>query len=254
MPVAITRQVSPSITRCELTHLDREPIDVERALAQHRRYEHTLEVLGYEVLSLPADGDLPDCVFVEDTAVVVDELAVITRPGAASRRAETAAVAEALAERRPLARIAEPGTLDGGDVLRVGRRVFVGLTGRTNEEGVAQLRAALGPHGYTVTAVPVRGCLHLKSAVTQVAPDTVLLNTAWVDPSAFARYDAIDVDPAEPSAANTLMVNGTVLVASAYPRTAARLERAGLVLVRLEMTELAKAEGALTCCSILLND
>lgn len=254
MPLAITRQVSPAITRCELTHLDREPIDVERALAQHRRYEHTLEVLGYEVLSLPADGDLPDCVFVEDTAVVVDELAVITRPGAESRRAETAPVAEALAERRPLARIVEPGTLDGGDVLRVGRRVFVGLTGRTNEEGIAQLRAALAPYGYAVTAVAVGGCLHLKTAVTQVASETVLLNREWVDPSAFAQYETIDVDPAEPSAANTLMVNGTVLVASAYPRTAARLEKAGLVLVRLEMTELAKAEGALTCCSILLND
>ncbi|MGV8039981.1 MAG: dimethylarginine dimethylaminohydrolase family protein [Thermoanaerobaculaceae bacterium] len=254
MPLAITRQVSPSITRCELTHLDREPIDVERALAQHRRYEHTLEVLGYEVLSLPADGDLPDCVFVEDTAVVVDELAVISRPGAESRRAETAAVAEALAERRPLARIVEPGTLDGGDVLRVGRRVFVGLTGRTNEEGIAQLRAALAPYGYAVTAVAVGGCLHLKTAVTQVASETVLLNREWVDPSAFTQYETIDVDQAEPSAANTLMVNGTVLVASAYPRTAARLEKAGLVLVRLEMTELAKAEGALTCCSILLND
>ncbi|HPW55837.1 MAG TPA: N(G),N(G)-dimethylarginine dimethylaminohydrolase [Thermoanaerobaculaceae bacterium] len=254
MPVAITRQLSPSITRCELTHLEREAIDVERALAQHRRYEHTLEGLGYEVLSLPAEADLPDCVFVEDTAVVVDELAVITRPGAVSRRAETAAVAEVLAQRRPLVRIEAPGTVDGGDVLRVGRRVFVGLTGRTNEDGVAQLRGALAPFGYTVTAVAVDGCLHLKSAVTQVAPDTVLLNRAWVDSSTFAGLETIDVDPAEPSAANTLMVDGAVLVAAAYPRTAARLEKAGLLLVRLDMSELAKAEGALTCCSILLND
>ena len=206
------------------------------------------------MLSLPAEADLPDCVFVEDTAVVVDELAVITRPGAVSRRAETAAVAEVLAQRRPLVRIEAPGTLDGGDVLRVGRRVFVGLTGRTNEDGVAQLRGALAPFGYTVTVVAVEGCLHLKSAVTQVAPDTVLLNRAWVDSSTFAELETIDVDPAEPSAANTLMVDGAALVAAAYPRTAARLAKAGLLLVRLDMSELAKAEGALTCCSILLND
>lgn len=254
MPVAITRRLTPAIAHCELTHIDRHPIDVALALAQHDRYERTLEVLGYDLIRLPAAPELPDSVFVEDTAVVVDELAVVTRPGAPSRRPETAAVAEVLAQRRPLARVVEPGTLDGGDVLRVGRRVFVGLTGRTNEEGIGQLRAALGPHGYTVTAVAVGGCLHLKSAVTQVAPETVLLNREWVDASAFARLELVDVDPAEPSAANTLMLDGTVVVASAYARTAARLEKAGLVLVRIDMSELAKAEGALTCCSILLND
>ncbi|HPC82279.1 MAG TPA: arginine deiminase family protein [Thermoanaerobaculaceae bacterium] len=254
MPLAITRTPSRSMSRCELTHLAREPIDVERARVQHREYERTLEALGCEVLSLPADDEFPDCVFIEDTAVVVDELAVITRPGAPSRRGETAAVAVALAGHRPVASIVEPGTLDGGDVLRVGRKVFVGLGGRTNEAGVAQLRAALAPFGYAVTPVAVGGCLHLKTAATQVAPETVLINREWVDASAFARFEKIDVDPAEPMAANTLMLEGAVVVARAYPRTAARLEKAGLALVRIDMSELAKAEGALTCCSLLLAD
>lgn len=254
MPVAITRGLSPAIARCELTHLERRPIDLERARAQHERYQRTLADLGWEVVRLPAEPELPDSVFVEDTAVVVDELAVVTRPGAPSRRPETAAVEAALAGRRPLARITAPATLDGGDVLRVGRRVFVGVTGRTSREGIEQLRVALAPHGYTVEAVPVSGCLHLKSAATQVAASTVLLNPDWVDPSVFAPLDVMTVDPVEPSAANTLLLAGTLVVAAAYPRTAARLKQAGLATVCLDMSELAKAEGALTCCSLLLAD
>lgn len=254
MPVAITRGLSPAIVRCELTHLVRQPIDVERARSQHERYERTLVLLGFNLVRLPAEPELPDSVFVEDTAVVVDELAVITRPGAPSRRAETVAVAAALAERRSLARITGPATLDGGDVLRVGRRVFVGLTGRTNAEGVEQLSAALEEHGYTVQGVQVAGCLHLKSAVTQAAASTVLLNPGWVDASAFAPLEVMTVDPAEPSAANVLLVGGTLVVAAAHPRTTARLESAGLATVTIDMSELAKAEGALTCCSLLLAD
>jgi dimethylargininase len=243
MTIAITRPVSPAINRCELTHLHREPIDLGRAIEQHEAYERCLEELGCRVVRVPVGPELADSVFVEDTAVVVDKLAVMTRPGAASRRAETASVARALEA---------PGTLDGGDVLRVGRRLFVGQTGRSSAEGIAQLRVLLAPHGYTVEAVPVTGCLHLKSAVTQVATDAVLVNPQWVDPSAFRPSRAIEVDPGEPSAANTLMLGGTVVAASAYPRTAARLEALGLRVVRLDMSELAKAEGALTCCCLLL--
>lgn len=252
MPVAITRQLSPAIARCEITHIDRQPIDLARAFEQHERYEQTLATFGYELIQLPAEPDLPDAVFVEDTAVVVDEVAVMTRIGAPSRWPEAIAVERVLAERRPLARIVEPGTLDGGDVLRVGRQVFVGLTGRTNEAGVAQLQAALGPHGYTVKAVSVAGCLHLKTAVSQVAPGVALANAAWVDVSAFAPLEVLAVDPEEPFAANTLMLDGVVVMAAAFVRTAKRLEDAGLRVVGLDMSELAKAEGALTCCSILL--
>lgn len=253
MTIAITRPVSPAISRCELTHIGREAIELARAIEQHEAYERCLEALGCRVVRLPVEPELPDSVFVEDTAVVVDELAVMTRPGAASRRPETASMARALAAYRPVATIEAPGTLDGGDVLRIGRRLFVGRTPRSNPDGIARLRALLAPHGYTVEAVPVTGCLHLKSAVTQVAPQTVLVNPSWVDPAAFALHGVIEVDPSEPHAANTLLLGDTLVVAAAYPRTAGRLEAAGLRLARLEMSELAKAEGALTCCSVILT-
>jgi dimethylargininase len=252
--VAITRSVSPALALCELTHLAREPIDVQRAAAQHAVYERRLESLGCHLVSLPGEPDLPDSVFVEDTAVVVDELAVITRPGAASRRKETAAVARALARYRPLAEIAAPGTLDGGDVLRLGRRVLVGRSARSNDDGIAQLAALLRPRGYSVEAVDVHGCLHLKSAVTQPAADAVLVNPEWVDPAVFSGLRVIVVDPGEPYAANALLIGATAIYPSAFPRTAARLERAGVRLVTLDVSELAKAEGAVTCCSIVLAD
>ena len=253
MLTAITRQVGPDIASCELTHLARVPIDVARAATQHRAYESCLRELGCTVVSLPVEPGLGDAVFVEDTAVVVDELAVVTRPGAASRRPETASIARALAPYRPLAAIRAPGVLDGGDVLRLGRRVLVGASSRSDPEGIGQLRALLAPHGYTVEAVPVAGCLHLKSAVTQVAPDTVLLNPSWVDPAAFAGLARIEVDPAEPYAANALLLGEVAVYPEAFPRTAARLARAGVALRLVDVSELAKAEGAVTCCSILVS-
>ena len=253
MLTAITRKVSPAITRCELTHLPRKPIDVALAAQQHEEYERSLSDLGCRVVSLPAEPDLPDSVFVEDTAVLVDELAVVTRPGAESRRVETASVARVLAEYRPIAAIQAPGTLDGGDVLRVGRRVFVALSARSNREGIEQLRALLSPFGYAVEALAVSGCLHLKSAVTQVAPDAVLLNRAWVDPAGFDGLRCIGIDPAEPYAANALLVGEAVIYPTAFSRTAARLERAGIRLVSVDVSELAKAEGAVTCCSLILQ-
>jgi dimethylargininase len=253
MLTAITRKVSPAITRCELTHLQRKPIDVALAARQHEEYERCLADLGCRVVSLPSEPELPDSVFVEDTAVVADELAVVTRPGAESRRAETASVARVLAEYRPIAAIQAPGTLDGGDVLRVGRRVFVALSARSNREGIEQLRALLSPFGYAVEALAVSGCLHLKSAVTQVAPDAVLLNRAWVDPAGFDGLRCIGIDPAEPYAANALLVGEAVIYPTAFSRTAARLERAGIRLVSVDVSELAKAEGAVTCCSLILQ-
>lgn len=252
MPIAITRKVSPALARCELAHVVRSPIDVELAAAQHEAYERTLSKLGCWVVSLPAAPDLPDSVFVEDTAFVIDEVAVITRPGARSRRPETASVAAVLAKYRPIVAIEAPGTLDGGDVLRLGRRVLVGVTGRTNREGIAQLGALLASHGYTVEAVPVSGCLHLKSAVTQVTPDAVLVNPAWVDTAALSVFALIEVDAGEPHAANALMVGDALVYPEGFPKTAARLDRAGARIVAVDVSELAKAEGAVTCCSVLL--
>jgi dimethylargininase len=249
--IAITRDVSPSVAECELTHMAREPISYERASAQHREYRALLASLGCTVISLPGDAAYPDCVFVEDTAVVLDELAVLTRPGAESRRGEVAAMAEALAPLRPLVRIEAPGTLDGGDVLVCDRTIFVGLSERTNAAGIEQLRQLA--RGYTVHAVPVRGCLHLKTAITQVAKDTLLVNRNCVDANAFAGWTLVDVDPSEPFGANAVLLGTTVIYPRDFPRTRAQLEALGLDVRTVDASELAKAEGGVTCCSVLVG-
>lgn len=253
MRIALTRGVPPSIDRCELTHISREPINHARAVEQHRAYEQALARLGCRVERLPDLPDLPDSVFVEDTAVVLDEVAVIARPGAASRRAEASSVVAALRPYRDLVFIEPPATLDGGDVLIVGRTLYVGMSPRTNSDAARQIGAAVNPRGYRVQAVPVRGCLHLKSAVTLAFPDSVVMNPSWVDEAFFDGLRVIHVDPTEPMAANVLRVGDVTLCASAYPRTRARLEAQGIRTEELDASEVAKAEGALTCCSIILK-
>jgi len=253
VPIAITRGVSLKLERCELTHLDPEAIDIARACEQHLRYEHCLAALGCEIVSLPAESELPDSVFVEDTAVVVDELALLTRPGARSRRPEIPSIAEVLGAYRRLVQVVPPGTIDGGDVLIVGRTVYAGLSARTNADGVAQLKAAFEPAGYTVTAVPVTGCLHLKSAVCAVAADTLLINRDWVDAALFGRIKLIDVARTEPAAANALLVGKKVVYPSRHERTLERLTRAGIETVTADFSELAKAEGGVTCCSLVFE-
>jgi dimethylargininase len=245
--------VSPAIERCELTHLKREPIDVVRAAAQHRAYEGRLVRAGCELRGLPAEPDLPDSVFVEDCAVVLDEVAVVTRPGAASRMAETTGIAAALEPYRPLVRIREPATLDGGDVLVLDRTVHVGRSGRTNTEGIAQLSQLLAPFGYEVSGVALRGCLHLKSALTRVAPDVLLINPDLVDAGPFERFRRVAVDPAEPAGANALLVGETVIYPSAFPRTRERLEALEIRVDPVDLSELAKAEGGVTCCSLVFE-
>jgi len=253
MPIAITRKVSPRMSECQPTHLRRARIDGGRAAEQHLAYEKQLEALGCEVRSLPAEAELPDSVFVEDAAVVFDELAFLARPGAESRRGEVESIAQALKPYRKLARIEPPGTLDGGDVLRVGKRVFVGLSRRTNQAGIEQMHALLPVYGYSVESVPVERCLHLKSAVTQVGEGALLMNPAWVDASAFRGLELIEVDAAEPFAANALLVKGVVVYPAAYERTRKRLAERGLGVVTVEVSELAKAEGGVTCCSLILT-
>lgn len=254
MLIAITRGVSAGIAACELTHLDRQAIELERARAQHRAYEEALARAGCRVESLPALDDLPDSVFVEDVAVVLDEIAIVTRPGAESRRPETARIAPVLSNYRRVTFIQAPGTLDGGDVLTLGRRIFVGQSGRSNESGIEQLRAVAWPYGYTVTGVPVRGCLHLKSAVTEAAPGVVLVNPAWVDATAFGDMRLIEIDPEEPYAANGLLVGGRLIYPESFPRTRKRLEAAGISVEPVDVSELQKAEGAVTCCSLTFPD
>jgi dimethylargininase len=250
---AITRGVSTSIHECQLTHLARVPIDFDKACRQHREYEAVLTSLGVEVHSLPAEPRWPDSVFVEDAAVVVDECAVITRPGAEPRRQETPSIAAALAPHRKLFHVQPPGQIDGGDVLRVGKRIYVGMSSRSNVSAVSQMRAWLEPLGYRFQAVAVAGCLHLKSAVTQVAADTLLINPTWVAKAEFQGMKFVSVDPSEPAAANALLINDTVVYQPTYPKTYERLVQAGLRVVPADASELAKAEGALTCCSLLFQ-
>ena len=249
--VAITRAVSPAIVNCQLTHLARDPIDVERANAQHEEYERALERLGCSVTRLAAGLEMPDSVFIEDTAIVLDEMAVVTRPGAVSRRGETPDVARALSRYRPIVQIAAPGTVDGGDVLVVGRSIFVGRTSRTNDAGIGQLRAAVASHGYTVVPASVRGCLHLKSAVTALDDGTLLANRQWIAEDEFADFNLVDVHPDEPMAANIVRVGRDLLYAEAFPRTLERVQRLGYLVTTVDVGEIAKAEGAVTCCSLI---
>jgi dimethylargininase len=250
--IAITRAVSPALAACELTHLERVAIDVERARAQHRAYEEALIDAGYLVERLDTSPQMPDSVFVEDIAIVFDEVAIITRPGAESRRQETPAVAGALAAYRPLHVIQPPGTVDGGDVLVVGRRVFIGRSSRTNDAAVGQMRQVLEPFGYTVSGTVVRSCLHLKSAVTALSDDVLLVNREWIDPAAFEGFAFVEVDPAEPWAANALRLDDRIVFSSAFPRTAERIASRGLRLHTVDASEVAKAEGAVTCCSLIV--
>jgi dimethylargininase len=253
MLTALTRDDSPALAACELSFVTRRPIDVALAQAQHHAYQRALVDHGCAVIALPAQSELADSVFVEDIAIVLDEIAVLTRPGAASRRAESATIAAALAPFRTLVAIEAPGSLDGGDVLRIGRTLYVGMTARSNAAGIAQLQALVAAHGYAVQPVAVSGCLHLKSAVTAVADDTVLLQPAWVARGTFARLRTIEIDPSEPHAANALRVGAGVVYPDCFPRTRERLERAGVSPTCVDVSELQKAEGAVTCCSILFD-
>jgi dimethylargininase len=253
MRIALTRDVSPAMDRCELSHLARSPIDYDRAVAQHASYEECLMELGCRVHRLPADASMPDAVFIEDTAVVVEELAVITRPGAESRRGETAAVAAVLGKFRSVAEIEAPGTLDGGDVLRLGRTLYVGVSARSNPDGIAQLGLLLAGWDYRVVPVATRDCLHLKTAVTEAAPERLLLNPSWVDRAAFGEFACIEVDPSEPFAANVLRLDHAVVCAAAFPRTNERLGAAGIEVRPVDASEFAKAEGGVTCCSIIFE-
>ena len=251
MRIAVTREVSPALVQCELTHQPRVAIDIELARTQHAKYEQCLIAAGCTVERLQTTADLADSVFVEDIAVVFAELAIMTHPGAESRRRETAVVADALKKYRALQRIEPPATLDGGDVLVMGQRVFVGHSRRTNLQGIDQLRRILAPCGYTVESVPVEGCLHLKSAVTAVSEDTVLINRDWVPVDAFSDLMLLDVDREEPWGANALRIDGDIIYPTAWPKTLARLLARGFRVQPVDVGELAKAEGGVTCCSLV---
>jgi dimethylargininase len=251
--VALVREVSPTLSECELTFLSREPIDIDRAVVQHRAFCDALMALGLRVVALAAEPELPDAVFVEDAAVALDEVAIVTNPGAVSRRPEVISMADTLRRYGPVAYMTGPGTLDGGDVLRLGQTIYVGRTARTSDEGINDLRAIVEPHGYRVEPMEVEGCLHLKSACGYIGRNTVLVNRTWIDADRLAGVELIDVAEAEPRAANAIGVRDAVLVSAAYPGTARRLEDRGFSVRSVDVSELHKAEGGLSCLSVLLR-
>lgn len=253
MLTAITRAVSPALSECQLSFIPRQPIDLPKAVAQHHAYEKLLSTLSARVISLPAEPALPDSMFVEDPAIVLDEIAVIFPLGAESRRPEAPTIAAALQPFRKLEYVRLPGMTEGGDILRLGRKLFVGLTARSNSEGIAQLSRIVAPYNYQVVAVPTPGCLHLKSAVTALDEHTLLANRAWFDASFFPDYDWVDVDPAEPHAANALSFNSTIIFPASFPRTRARIEARGYRVATLDISELQKAESGLTCSSLIFT-
>jgi dimethylargininase len=251
--VAITRPVSPTIADCALTYLERQSIDPELAAEQHRRYVDALQHLGARIIELPKAPELPDAVFVEDTAVVVDETAIMTAPRLDSRRQEVSSTATVLAQYRELHYLHGDATLEGGDVVRIGRTLYVGLSTRTNREGIDQLAGFLRPYQYDVRATRFEGCLHLKTACTYVGSNTLLANNAWVNTDQFDDVDVLPVGPDEPEAGNALVANGTVLMPSSFPATKAALIDRGFRVVTVNVSELQKAEAGVTCCSILLR-
>jgi dimethylargininase len=251
---ALTRQVSTTFAACELTFLDRQSIDVEKAIAQHRAYEACLTELDAHITSLPADPEFPDGVFVEDAAIVLDEVAIVTRPGAVSRRRETDSIAQALSHFRELRNIREPATLEGGDVVHIGKTLYVGLSRRTNCEGIAQLTELLKPFDYRVVAVEVKACLHLKSGVCWAGGDMILANREWIDATRFHDFNIIDVPAEEPSAADVLPINDILLVPANFIRTHELLEAEGIKVRPIEVSELQKAEAGVTCMSLVFLD
>lgn len=249
---AITRQVGPNLVNCELTYIDRGIVNIPKAITQHHAYTATLETLGINVVSLPPLPPQPDGVFVEDTAVVLDEVAIISRLGAKSRQGEQTDVASVLQGFRHLKRLQPPALLDGGDVMRIDKMLYVGLSSRTNREAVRQLIKIVGEYGYTVRTVPTKKSLHLKTACSYLGNNTILINPKWVDKKYFRDLRLFTIDNDEPWGANALLINETVLYPTRFPSTLKRIQK--IVSVKtVDISELQKAEAGLTCMSIVFK-
>jgi dimethylargininase len=218
---AITREVNAALGSCELTFLSRTGIDADLALEQHQQYQSALSSLGCEIVSLPTEPGMADSVFIEDTAIVLDEIAVLS--------------------------------LEGGDLLCIDKVIYAGLSTRSNQSGIEQLRSIVADYGFSVKSVETTKCLHLKSAVSKVAPGTLLINPDWISKSAFADYELINVDKDEAHAANALLVGRSLIYSSSYPRTREKLLASGIVVVPVDVSEVQKAEGAVTCCSLVFT-
>ena len=250
MPRAFTRAVSPRLAECQLTHLDRTPIDAAKAALQHAAYEQGLRDAGFEIIRLPDLPDDPDAVFVEDTAILLGEHAILTRPGAPSRIGEVEATAAGLDGHFTLHRV-ERGHLDGGDVLRIGQILYVGRSTRTDAAGIAALAELVRPLGFAVIEAALRGCLHLKTGATLATREFLLHDPQAIDPDQFAGVEPFPVDPTEPAAANAARAGDRLILPAGNPRTAERLRNRGVTVVEVDVSELQKAEAGVTCMSLI---
>jgi len=250
---AIVRGISASFHDAIVQRAVSSPIDVARARVQHARYVAALRGAGLAVTELPPLDAHPDACFVEDCALVADGTALVTRSGAPSRVGEADSIADVLARTHRVERTPAPATIDGGDCLRVGRTWFIGRSARTNAAGVQRVREVFGPLGHAVTEVPVAGFLHLKCVASRIGDAAVLVAEGSVDTALFRGLEVVTVPREESYAANTVVVRGTALVAAGFPATRARLEGRGLRVVELDMSEIAKGDGSLTCLSIVLD-
>ena len=250
MYVAITRPTGAEIAQCELTYIGRQPINIDLAISQHAAYLATLRRIGVEVIEIPRLEHHPDAVFVEDTALVLDEIAVLLRPGAESRRGEVASIAAAVAPYREVVAVEPPAIIDGGDIIVFGRRILVGGTSRSSEAGVAALRDLVAGYGYSVEQVPVHDVLHLKSAATVVDDRTLIHYPAYVDLS-FLDADLLAAPPEEPQGANVVAIGDHLLADASAPRTLELLRSLVDNVIAVDVSEFAKAEGAISCKGIV---
>ncbi len=253
MTIALTRRPSSSLSTCEVTYVPPGRINHEFALQQYESYCQALREMGIEVQQLSPLEAYPDSVFIEDNAIVLDELAVVTTMGVSSRLGEVTSLRPILSQCRRVFDISPPATIEGGDVLRMGKRLFVGRSSRTNHFGVEALRAIVTPLGYEVLAVGIQQCLHLKTACTPLDEETLLVNPAWLDMAVLKPYRFVPVPSTEPFGANVLCLAQGILANAQYPRTVALIEKKWPSVRAVDLSEFSKAEAGVTCLSLIMN-
>jgi len=251
----LTHVPSPSLQECELTFVESKPINIEKAAREHKNYCRVLEQCGARVITLDVNRLLPDSVFVEDPVVVFDEVAILTSMGVESRRREGSALEIFFRHYRDVKHISLPAKIEGGDVLKIGRSVFVGQSSRTNSAGIEALATIIEPLGYNVIPVRVNGCLHLKTGCTALDKESVVLNPQWVDVAPFQAYRLIETLPQEPFGANILPINDTICMNAAFPKTIDVIRSLGYNVITIDIAEFIKAEAGLTCmCVPFISD
>ncbi len=253
--LALTHLPSPNLQACQRTFVAQQAIDYDRAVAQHAAYCAALRACRAKVVTLEVNSIHPDGTFLEDTAIVLDEVAVLTSMGTPARRDEPAGIEPILREHREVVRIESPAKIEGGDVLRVGRTLLVGQSARTNFAGIALLAGQVERFGYTVQAVPVQNCLHLKTACTALPDGRLLINPAWINLAALAslKFELVEIPSSEPWGANVCLLNSFVLLAAEHIRTAEMIDSLGFHVRPIELSEFVKAEGGVTCLSLLIS-